>query len=120
MSEFKFQGKGNQVWDKDSLKRALVRDYPGARTVQEALAQAIKEKKEIPKTENSLTEDSDPALIFEQAKRAIEAVFDENVDYEKLYPDKYQEIAQIELKTPSDVFKWQALWLELIDEHNRF
>lgn len=34
--DFKYKAYKNQVWDKDSLKRVLLRDYQG-KTLQEAL-----------------------------------------------------------------------------------
>jgi hypothetical protein len=124
--DFKMNGKANQVWDGDSLKRTLVRDYPGASNVQEALAQARAKQdpnEHIPfpcetKTKTPVTDVPVPATDYEIMRdciKAIEAVFDPVAKYD---PEIVSQLAKGTLETAEDAIKWRDGWLDLIKEHN--
>lgn len=120
MTDFKFNGKGSNVWDKDSLRRTLVRDYPGASNVQEALSKARELLSSETKTSTPVTDVIAPPTDYEIMRdciKAIEAVYDPSADYDPLV---VAELSFLPLKTPADAFKWRDAWLELIKQHSPF
>jgi len=104
-----------EVWDSESLKRTLVRDYPGAKSLHEAVKMArtnpaktsepdLKENKENPLTE-----------AYRTAVLELEKVYDPNAQYD---PEKVKELAIKPLKTVQDVNSWKEAWLALIESVN--
>lgn len=115
MSHFKFNTFKGHAWDSESLKRTLVRDYPGAKTLQEAVSMAkskpaqVIEPKLEEKKENPLTE------LYRTAVSEIEKVYDPLANY---CPETVKELATKPLKTSQDVISWRDRWLDLIRSHS--
>ena len=104
-----------EVWDNESLKRTLVRDYPGAKSLHEAVSMArtnpaktsepsLKEYRENPLTE-----------AYRTAVLELEKVYDPEAPYD---PEKVKELAAKPLKTVQDVISWKEAWMTLIETHN--
>lgn len=140
MSEFKFNGYKNQVWDGDSLRRTLVRDYPGANSLQEALEMAKKERspreslddamrdherfEEIPKTspKPSLTEvsvkEDDPLLL------AMRIAIAAQVEAQNAHPDWQMRVtgddlvrtARMPISTVAEIKAWGEACVKLIQD----
>ena len=115
MSRFRMNSYRGEVWDSESLKRTLVRDYPGAKSLHEAVRMAktnpaktsepdLKENKENPLTE-----------AYRTAVLELEKVYDPNAQYD---PEKVSELAVKPLKTVQDVISWKEAWLTLIESVN--
>lgn len=119
MSNFKFSGKGDKVWDPDSLRRALVKDFPGCKTVQEAIElERSRLKGDNPPPIPPLTEVSETTPIYDltrDALKAIEAEFDPIAKYP---PEIVRQLAEKQLKTAQDVIEWRDAWLTLIRSKN--
>ncbi len=99
--------------NKDSLKRALVRDYPGAGSLQEALAQA----RGKPYSEPVIIPDNSDNVIntYRSAVSEIEMVYDHTQDYDSA---SVARLALGLLQDARSIDLWRDGWLSLIETHN--
>ena len=104
-----------EVWDSESLKRTLVRDYPGAKSLQEAVSMAKSKPAQVKEPVLIQEKEEDPLTeTYRTAVLEIEKVYDPLANY---CPETVKELATKPLKTSQDVISWRDGWLDLIRSH---
>lgn len=134
MTDFRFNGKGNKVWDKDSLKRTLVRDYPGAQSLQEAVAMArnngIETKADVKNPDNPeikptplstavIDSEIDPvALAWRNAVAGQERAEDAHPNWrQSVSLEDLQRVALMPVRTVEEINAWSQACIDLIHLH---
>lgn len=102
-------------WPEGSKERALVRDFPGCKTVAEALKKAITQKQNVIPEESSeiKPELADTSLIMKEAVLDIEKALNGR-DIEKGCPVVRARMSAMPLNTKEDILKWRDAWLKVI------
>jgi hypothetical protein len=103
-------GKDSDQWPRDSLRRTLLLNYPGCKSVTEALELARK-----PSSSNQRP----PELTkeYESMRKAIIDIANvlDGYNIDLLDPRLREELARMPLKSLEDVEAWKQSWLGIIE-----
>lgn len=93
-----------------SLKKVLLRDYPGAKTVQEAIQLARKDNPIINQRAAQVMDE------YQTMHNAIDQITKEclNFDIETLDLSVRDRLSRMKLNTTEDVLSWRDEWLRLL------
>lgn len=102
-------GKDSDQWPKDSLRRSLLLNYPGCKSVVEAL--------EL--TKKTSSQNQRPTELSEEYKSMRQIIIDiENLingyDIDLMGPELRDELKFMPLKNIEDAVKWKENWFRVL------
>lgn len=98
-------------WPKDSLKRTLVRDFPGSKSLQDALKKTIELKNQ---TAAQTTKDETYEAV-RQIIKEIELLL-ETVSFESIAIHKRESLALLPLTSLGEAEVWRDAWKKVVQE----
>ncbi len=100
------------LWPADSLKRTLLKDYPGCKTAAEAVKKAIQDKNQ---TASQTPKEEDLGDVMRAAIREVEEL-QKGIDLDLIFQKTREELQSMPLNSKEDITLWKNAWVREIEK----